>query len=149
MKLEVYFSSRRTSLGVQDWYFRELGTRSFFIEVCLLHTDACCIDGDILLLQDSNLLNLPELGVFLLNGVQHRTEEESKRYDSVASEFHIFWRQSHMPWTTSRVMERILSKVHQLKGASPGCWTGRFSTPCISNSLSLVVRFHQLFCSSC
>lgn len=41
-------------------------------------------------LQDSNLLNLPELGVFLLNGVQHSTEEESKRYDNVASEFHIF-----------------------------------------------------------
>lgn len=90
MKSKVYFPFKRTFLGVQDLHFRELSTSSCFIEICLLHIDACCIDGDILLPAGLKPANLPELGVFSLNGVQHSTEEESKRYDNVASYFHMF-----------------------------------------------------------
>lgn len=99
----------------------------------------CCLQG-------LNLLSLPELG-----GFSHLTEhstalERNQNILTTLHHLHLFGRQGQVPWTMSQVMERILSKVHQLE--EPGqAGPGRFPTPGTSTSVSLVVRSPQLSCS--
>lgn len=88
----------------------------------------CCLQG-------SNLLSLPELGGFFS---RDRAQQRNQNVLTTPRHPHLSRKQGRVPWTTSRVMERILSKVHRLE--EPGqAGPGRFSTPGTSTSVSLVV----------